>query len=46
MIEQNYYQGFQRLCDRNEKMARIPTKDELEKMGCEVSGSCLLRSQL
>lgn len=42
MIEQNYYQGFQRLCDRNEKMARIPTKDELEKMGCEVSGMCYL----
>lgn len=42
MIPQNYYQGFTKLCDRNPKMTRIPSKEELEKAGCDISGMCYL----
>lgn len=42
MIPLNYYQGFTKLCDRNTKMTRIPSKEELEKAGCDISGMCYL----
>lgn len=37
MIQANYYQGFVTMCKRNPKIARIPTKDELENAGCQLS---------
>lgn len=42
MIEYDLYKGFQRLCDRNQKMTRIPTKLELEKSGCQISDTYYL----
>lgn len=42
MIQESYYQRFTTLCKRNPKITQIPTKDELEKTGCKLSGMSYL----